>query len=148
MKKKRAPAPLVLRCLVCSAPAPEHLHFGGKYIHDTVHVAMSPVLRVERCRTRPGSIVVRHHHTGIHLRWVIVAFHLSLPFLLSFGIRTVPVIAFFHSLFYCLVCKSPRLKASLPCAVLTDSGSRFHLPTTLTANEYFIISVRAYWPPV
>ena len=32
-KKKRAPAPLVLSCSVCGAPAPEHLHFGGKCFH-------------------------------------------------------------------------------------------------------------------
>ncbi len=34
------------------------------------------------------------------------------------------------------------MKASLPCA---DSGSPFYLATTLTANEYFLTSVRAYW---
>lgn len=28
-KKRRAPAALVLDCDVCSAPAPDHLHFGG-----------------------------------------------------------------------------------------------------------------------
>ena len=27
---KRPPAPLNLTCGVCSAPAPDHLHFGGK----------------------------------------------------------------------------------------------------------------------
>ena len=27
---KRAPAPLTLVCGVCSAPAPDHLHFGGE----------------------------------------------------------------------------------------------------------------------
>lgn len=30
MKKKRAPAPLTLKCDVCGDKAPEHLHFGGK----------------------------------------------------------------------------------------------------------------------
>jgi len=29
MKKKRAPAPLTLKCDVCGDKAPEHLHFGG-----------------------------------------------------------------------------------------------------------------------
>ena len=28
--KKRPPAALTLTCGVCSAPAPDHLHFGGK----------------------------------------------------------------------------------------------------------------------
>ena len=27
---KRAPAPLTVSCGVCSAPAPDHLHFGGE----------------------------------------------------------------------------------------------------------------------
>jgi hypothetical protein len=48
-----------------------------------IHVAMSPVLHVEGCRTRPGSIAVVHHHTGIHLHGVIMAFQLSLFCLLS-----------------------------------------------------------------
>jgi len=29
MKKKRAPTALTLRCDVCTAPAPDHFHFGG-----------------------------------------------------------------------------------------------------------------------
>ncbi len=72
-----------------------------------IHAAMSPVLHVEGCRTRPDSIVVGHHHTDIHLRGVIVAFHLSFVLFAVFGIRTGPVLAFFQSLFYCLFCRSP-----------------------------------------
>ena len=33
VKKKRAPAALVLTCKVCGAPAPDHLHFGGRNIN-------------------------------------------------------------------------------------------------------------------
>ena len=29
VRKRRAPTALTLRCNVCSAPAPDHLHFGG-----------------------------------------------------------------------------------------------------------------------
>ena len=29
-KKKRAPAALIINCDVCDAPAPDHLHFGGR----------------------------------------------------------------------------------------------------------------------
>ena len=29
-KKKRAPTALLISCNVCGAPAPDHLHFGGK----------------------------------------------------------------------------------------------------------------------
>ena len=47
-------------------------------------------------------------------------------------------------LFSSLLSSNPRLKASLPCAVLTNSGSRLHLSTTFTANEYFLTSLRAY----
>ncbi len=43
---------------------------------------------------------------------------------------------------------SPRLKDSLLGAVLTLSGWWFHFSTTCTANECFLMSVRAYWTPV
>jgi hypothetical protein len=102
---------------------------------------MSPVLHVEGVGNVQAPFVVGQHHTVIHLSRVIVAFHLSFVLFALFGIRTVLVLAFFQSLFYCLVCRSPHLKASLPCAVLTDSGSRFHLSTTLTAE---IIWTRKY----
>jgi hypothetical protein len=76
-----------------------------------IHVALSPVLHVEECRTRPDSIVVGCHYIGIHLRGVIVAFRLSFVLFAFFGIKTVPVLAFFLSLFYWLLCRSPRLKS-------------------------------------
>ena len=32
VKKRRAPAALILDCKVCGAPCPDHLHFGSKKI--------------------------------------------------------------------------------------------------------------------
>ncbi len=57
MKKKRAPAPLVLRCLVCSAPAPEHLHFGGKWARKQVHFKLwlGSTFCLQCCGADPGS---------------------------------------------------------------------------------------------
>ncbi len=99
---------------------------------------MRPVLHVEECRTRPGSIVVGHLHTGIHLRGVIVAFHLSFVRFAFFGIGTVPLLAFFHSLFYFLVCRRPRLKASLPGSgflrFLFFYGSEFRSGSFITGH--------------
>ncbi len=40
---------------------------------------------------------------------------------------------------------SPLLKDSLLGAILTVSGRWFHFSTIRTANEWFLISVRAYW---
>jgi hypothetical protein len=97
-----------------------HCHAGGEVNRDIAQGANPPppstpgksgryirtVLRVEGCRTSPGSIVVGLQRTVIHLSRVIVAFHLSLSFLLSL-VSELPVLAFFQSLFYCLVCRCP-----------------------------------------
>ncbi len=110
-----------------------------------------------------GQSVLRHHNTCHHshhcrhpLFWIRIRTWIRIQSCQWIRIRIqeaenepkkykkVTVLAFFQSLFYCLVCRSSCLKASLPCAVLTNSGSRFHLSTTLTANEYFLTSVRAY----
>ncbi len=47
-------------------------------------------------------------------------------------------------LLYSLLCYSSFLNASLVGAVFTVSGRRFQGSTTLTVNEYFLVSVRAY----
>jgi hypothetical protein len=59
--------------------------------------------------------------------------------LLLLSLRSRPCFLLIFVLLFArfLVCKSPRMKSSLPCAVLSDSGSRFHVSTTLTANELF-----------
>ena len=75
-----------------------------------IYVVMSPFLYGEGCRTRPVSIVVGNLCTYM---WRFVAF------CLLFHIKIVLVLAFFSSSSYFLVCKSPGLKTSLPCAVLT-----------------------------
>jgi hypothetical protein len=101
----------------------------GYYI---IHIAMNPVLHVEVCRTRPGSIT----------HWYLSPLgHCDFPpVICSFCFlwyQNCSRLAFFQSLFYCLVFRSPRLKASLPCAVLTDSGSRFHLSNNSHRQRIF-----------
>ena len=38
--KKRPPAALNLTCGVCSAPAPDHLHFGGKVEMTKIFISL------------------------------------------------------------------------------------------------------------
>ena len=38
--KKRPPAALTLTCGVCSAPAPDHLHFGGKVEMTKIFISL------------------------------------------------------------------------------------------------------------
>ncbi len=69
-------------------------------IHNTCRDESSPPCRrVSDTSRLHHTSYIGHHHTGIHLRGVIVAFHLSFVLLAFFGIRTVPILAFFQSLF-------------------------------------------------
>jgi hypothetical protein len=60
---------------------------GSKVKHTytyMIHVAINPVLHVEGCRTRPGSIVVGHHHAvliSVGSLWLSTC-HCSFCFLL------------------------------------------------------------------
>ena len=55
MKKRRAPTALTLECDVCSAPAPDHFHFGGHCCYSCRAFFRRTIERMEKldvvCRT-------------------------------------------------------------------------------------------------
>ena len=62
VKKRRAPTLLVLDCSVCSAPAPDHLHFGGHCCYSCRAFFRRTIQRMEKidvvCRWVPSSYAV------------------------------------------------------------------------------------------
>jgi hypothetical protein len=70
---------------------------GTFTVHDTCRDESSPT-----CRRVSDTSRLQY---GFPLVIVLFAF---------LGIKTVPVLPFFQALFYCLICRSSRLKASLP----------------------------------
>ena len=77
VKKRRAPTLLVLDCSVCSAPAPDHLHFGG-------HCCYS-------CRAFFRRTIQRMEKIDVVCRWVLTQYLYSFYTLSTYihSIRTL-----------------------------------------------------------
>jgi hypothetical protein len=83
---------------------------------------MSPVLHEEGCRILLGSVVVHHHLSGSLVCMSLWLSTLSIVLLcLLYFVSFSDALTFSSSSLSVLL--RPRLKASLPCAILTDSGS-------------------------
>jgi hypothetical protein len=129
-----------LSCYKAISPAHRYC-YGHIYM---IHVSVSPVLHVEGCQTLLGSVVVHRQLSGSLVAMSLWLSTRPLYFVSSLFCNFLWCVNLVILFSQCFVCRRLRLKASLPCAVLTDTGSWFQLSTTLTAKEYFLPSARAY----
>ncbi len=120
--------------------APQHWPSLTYKVHDTCRDESIPPCRRVSDMTHPGSIVAGHQRTGIHLCGGLCDFPPFISLIAIFWHQIFLVLAFFRSSSYFLMCKRPRLKASLPCPV--RHTSTFLLDVESTLHNCFLKGIK------
>ena len=131
VKKRRAPTLLVLDCSVCSAPAPDHLHFGGHCCYSCRAFFRRTIQRMEKidvvCRWVPSSYAVSMllHTQYLHTDYTLSVYTISTHVVFRTGTGDCEVSETSKS------CSACRFEKCLQVGMKRELLQVFFIPQTL-----------------